>query len=217
MTRRHLHGGALSAARLYDECLALRGPALLDRLAAFEAAGINISSVRADGTRGFSLGDVAWLHGVSRQAVSAARKDPGRFARTQPAGPKLRAGEPVVHSVRLRLVHPVTLALTDGERGELEDAAERAGMTLPEWARGVVGDREMGPAAVRDLLLAESRAPARGTPWPEADRAELEATVERRRAFDVDAWLYARGVADLCACGECQARAESAWLARRRP
>ncbi len=110
---------------------------------------------------GIAPAESARLHGVSRQAVSAAARDPGRFGRTRPPGRKPRGGEPARHSRRLRLDgYAVTLALTDAELAELELAAWEAPVgagDLSSWARVVVGSRKLGPAAVRELLLAKAR------------------------------------------------------------
>jgi hypothetical protein len=101
-----------------------------------------------------SQAEAGELHDVTRQAVHDAlaklARPPGKVGR--PA----RSDGPATEDVTVRLGprRQVTLHLTEDERALLRGAAGEEDFAV--WVRRKVGKRRIGPAAIRELLLAEA-------------------------------------------------------------
>jgi hypothetical protein len=128
VTSRILPGGALAAAELY--------------------------TARRDTRRPLSMAAAGDLHDVTRQAVSDALRNPGRYAREVPAGRKPRAGAAARRQVTIALADGrVSVRLTDAELAAWQRAAgERS---LQDWVRSLPGiTAGAGGAEVRRVVNA---------------------------------------------------------------
>jgi hypothetical protein len=129
-----LPGGALAAAELY--------------------------TARRDTRRPLSMADAGELHDVTRQAVSAALRDPRRYAREVPAGRKPRAGAAARRQVTIRFpafelrnAWGVSVRLTDAEFTAWQRTAGE--QSLQDWVRSLPGiSAGAGGAEVRRIANA---------------------------------------------------------------